>query len=115
GARACRPPRLACSPAWFEATAGEAVTVAAIGGDGRWRVAVEPRRDGSGGSVGVAASLDGIDAPVRPLRLIDLGVSLVVLAVLAGVGAAIVRASLRPLVEIEQTARAIEIGRADVS
>jgi two-component system OmpR family sensor kinase len=58
----------------------------------------------------VAASLDGIDATMRQLRLIDLGVSLIVLAALAGVGAAIVRASLRPLVEIEQTARAIAAG-----
>jgi two-component system, OmpR family, sensor kinase len=105
-----QPPRVPDDPAWFEANAGEVVTVPAAGGDGRWRVAVEPRRDGSGGSVVVAASLDGIDATVRQLRLIDLGVSLVVLAVLAGVGAAIVRASLRPLVEIEQTARAIAAG-----
>ena len=105
-----QPPQVPDDPAWFEANAGEAVTVPAAGGDGRWRVAVEPRRDGSGGSVVVAASLDGIDATVRQLRLIDLGVSLVVLAVLAGVGAAIVRASLRPLVEIEQTARAIAAG-----
>jgi two-component system, OmpR family, sensor kinase len=105
-----QPPQVPDDPAWFEANAGEAVTVPATGGDGRWRVAVEPRRDGSGGSVVVAASLDGIDATVRQLRLIDLGVSLVVLAVLAGVGAAIVRASLRPLVEMEQTARAIAAG-----
>jgi two-component system, OmpR family, sensor kinase len=86
------------------------VTVPATGGHGRWRVAVQPLDDGSGGSVVVAASLDGIDATTRQLRLIDLGVSLVVLAVLAGLGAAIVRASLRPLVEIEQTARAIAAG-----
>jgi two-component system OmpR family sensor kinase len=84
--------------------------VPATGGDGRWRVAVQPRRDGSGGSVVVAASLDGIDSTTRQLRLIDLVVSLVVLVALAGVGAAIVRASLRPLVDIEQTARAIAAG-----
>ena len=36
--------------------------------------------------------------------------SLVVLLALAGVGVVIVRASLRPLVEIEQTARAIAAG-----
>ena len=47
----------------------------------------------------VAASLDGIDGTIRQLQAIDLGVSLVVLGVLAGVGAAVVRASLRPLVE----------------
>ena len=95
--------------AWLDANAGEAVTVPATGGDGRWRVAVQPLRDGSG-SVVVAASLDGVDGTIRQLRLIDLVVSVVVLAVLAGVGVVIVRASLRPLVEIEQTARAIAAG-----
>jgi two-component system, OmpR family, sensor kinase len=104
------PPRVPDDPAWFEANTGGTATVPATGGGGRWRVAVEPRRDGSGGSVVVAASLDGIDATIRQLRLVDLGVSLVVLAVLAGAGAAVVRASLRPLVEIEQTARAIAAG-----
>jgi two-component system, OmpR family, sensor kinase len=104
------PPRVPDDPAWFEANTGETTTVPAAGGGGRWRVAVAPRRDGSEGSVVVAASLDGIDATIRQLRLIDLGVSLIVLAALAGVGAAIVRASLRPLVEIEQTARAIAAG-----
>ena len=96
--------------AWFDANSGKVLTVPATGGDGRWRVAVQPRRDGSGGSVVVAASLDGIDSTTRQLRLIDLVVSLVVLVALAGVGAAIVRASLRPLVDIEQTARAIAAG-----
>jgi signal transduction histidine kinase len=105
-----RPPRVPDDPAWLEANAGQSVTVPATGGDGRWRVAVQPLRDGSGGSVVVAASLDGIDSTIRQLRAIDLGVSLVVLGVLAGLGAAVVRASLRPLVEIEQTARAIAAG-----
>jgi signal transduction histidine kinase len=105
-----RPPRVPDDPAWREANAGRSVTVPATGGDGRWRVAVQPLRDGSGGSVVVAASLDGTDSTVRQLRAIDLGVSLVVLGVLAEVGAAVVRASLRPLVEIEQTARAIAAG-----
>ena len=104
------PPRVPDDGAWLKAKAGKAVTVPATGGGGRWRVAVQPLDDDSGGSVVVAASLDPIDATTRQLRLIDLGVSLVVLAVLAGVGAAIVRASLRPLVEIEQTARAIAAG-----
>jgi len=105
-----QPPRVPDDAAWLEANAGEAVTVPATGGDGRWRVAVQPLGDGSGGSVVVAASLDGIDSTIRQLRGIDLVVSVVVLVVLAGVGAVIVRASLRPLVEIEQTARAIAAG-----
>jgi signal transduction histidine kinase len=103
-----QPPQVPDDPAWLEANAREVTTVPATGGDGRWRVAVQPLRDG--GSVVVAASLDGIDSTTRQLRLIDLVVSGVVLAVLAGVGAVIVRASLRPLVEIEQTARAIAAG-----
>jgi signal transduction histidine kinase len=103
-------PRVPDQAAWFEANSGKVLTVPATGGDGRWRVAVQPRRDDSGGSVVVAASLDGIDSTTRQLRLIDLVVSLVVLVALAGVGAAIVRASLRPLVDIEQTARAIAAG-----
>jgi two-component system, OmpR family, sensor kinase len=105
-----QPPQVPDDAAWFSDHAGEAVTVPAAGGGGRWRVAVQPLQDGSGGSVVVAASLDGIDSTTRQLRLIDLVVSLVVLLALAGVGAAIVRASLRPLVEIEQTARAIAAG-----
>ncbi len=105
-----QPPRVPDDAAWLEANAGEAATVPATGGDGRWRVAVQPLRDGSGGSVVVAASLDGIDSTIRQLRLIDLVVSVVVLAGPGRVGAVIVRASLRPLVEIEQTARAIAAG-----
>jgi two-component system OmpR family sensor kinase len=102
------PPRLPSDAAWFQTHAGRAATVPATAGGGHWRVVVQPTDDGD--SVVVAASLDAIDSTTRQLRLIDLGVSLVVLAVLAGVGAAIVRASLRPLVEIEQTARAIAAG-----
>jgi two-component system OmpR family sensor kinase len=105
-----QPPRVPDDAAWFQANAGDVVTVPATGGDGRWRVAVQPLADGSGGSVVVAASLDGIDSTTRQLRVIDLVVSAVVLLVLAGVGAAIVRASLRPLAEIEHTAGAIAAG-----
>ena len=103
-----QPPRLPDDAAWFQDNARDTATVPATGGDGRWRVAVQPLR--GGGSVVVAASLDGIDSTTRQLRLIDLVVSVVVLLALAGVGAVIVRASLRPLVEIEQTARAIAAG-----
>jgi len=101
-----QPPQVPDDSAWLADHAGEPVTVPAAGG-GRWRVLVQETPTGS---TVVAANLAGIEATTRQLRLIDLGVSLVVLAVLAGVGAAIVRASLRPLVEIEQTARAIAAG-----
>jgi len=102
-----QPPEVPEDPDWLAAHAGEPVSVPATGGGGSWRVLVQ---ETASGSKVVAASLAGIDATIRQLRLIDLGVSLVVLAVLAGVGVAIIRASLRPLVEIEGTARAIAAG-----
>jgi signal transduction histidine kinase len=103
------PPQLPSDAGWFQKHVGRAATVPATEGGGRWRVAVEPTADGDG-TILVAASLDGIDSTLASLRRIDLVVSLVVLVALAGVGAAIVRASLRPLVDIEQTARAIAGG-----
>ena len=102
-------PALPADGAWFQAHMGTPLTVPAKGG-GRWRVLVQPREDEAGGTVVVAASLDGIDNAVAWLRLLDLLVSLAVLVALAGVGVAIVRASLRPLVEMEQTAEAIAAG-----
>jgi len=103
-------PRLPDDAAWLQAHSGTLMTVAATEGGGRWRVLVLPRQDGSGGTVVVAASLAGIESAVGWLQLIDLVVSLGVLLALAGAGVAIVRASLRPLVEIEQTAEAIAAG-----
>ena len=85
-------------------------TVDSAGGDGpRWRVLVTPLRDGSG-SVAVGLSLADVDATVARLALIQLVVGLVVLALLAGLASAVVRSSLRPLVEVEQTAGAIAAG-----
>jgi len=103
-------PRLPDDAAWLQAHSGTLMTVAATEGGGQWRVLVLPRQDESGGTVVIAASLDGIDGAVGWLQLLDLAVSLGVLLVLAGVGVAIVRASLRPLVEMEQTAEAIAAG-----
>jgi two-component system OmpR family sensor kinase len=102
-------PALPADGAWFQAHMGRPLTVPGEGG-GHWRVLVQPREGGSGGSVVVAASLAGIDNAVGWLQRLDLLVSLAVLLVVAGVGVAIVRASLRPLVEMEQTAEAIAAG-----
>jgi two-component system OmpR family sensor kinase len=102
-------PALPADGAWFQAHMGRPLTVPGEGG-GHWRVLVQPREGGSGGSVVVAASLAGIDNAVAWLQRLDLLVSLAVLLVVAGVGVAIVRASLRPLVEMEQTAEAIAAG-----
>jgi two-component system, OmpR family, sensor kinase len=103
-------PQVPEDAAWLEAHAGTPVTVPATEGGGRWRILVGPDPEASGGIRLVGASLDGIDSTVGRLVRIDLIVSLVVLLALAGVGAALVRASLRPLVEIERTAGAIAAG-----
>ena len=103
-----QPPQVPADAAWLADHAGQPTTVpAAGGGGGSWRVLVQPT--GSGAKV-VAASLEEVDRAVARLAGIDLVVSAVVLVLLAGVGVALVRASLRPLVEIEQTARAIAAG-----
>jgi signal transduction histidine kinase len=102
-----QPPKVPADAAWLAANAGTPVTVPASGGNGRWRVLVQPTRSGS---TVVAASMAEIDSAVARLQRIDLTVSLVVLLALAGMGAALVRASLRPLVEIERTAGAIAGG-----
>jgi two-component system, OmpR family, sensor kinase len=78
-----QPPAVPDDRAWLAAHAGRPVTVPAAGGGGSWRVLVQ---ETASGSKVVAASLEGIDATIRQLRLIDLGVSLIVLAVLAGLG-----------------------------
>jgi two-component system OmpR family sensor kinase len=105
-----QPPNLPSDAAWLAARGSGPFTVPAAGGAGRWRVAVAPRQDGSGGFVVAAVRLDEIDRTIGRLRGVDLVVSAAVLLVLAAVGVALVRASLRPLVEIERTAGAIAAG-----
>ncbi len=58
----------------------------------------------------VGVDLGSIDATIGTLTMIDLAVSGVVIVILAGVGVALIRASLRPLAEIEHTAGAIAAG-----
>ncbi len=58
----------------------------------------------------MASSLANIDHTVGWLARIDLLVSAIIVVALAIVGIAVVRASLRPLADIEKTARAIAAG-----
>ena len=84
------------------------VTTDAVAGDGRWRVVTAVQPDG--GSVTFGASLAGVDGTVSRLLAIQAVVGLAVLALLAGAAYAVVRGSLRPLREVEQTAAAIAGG-----
>ena len=94
-------------PAWLSAHTEEAVTVAARSGDGRWRVHVEPV---AGGYVVVGTDLSDVARTAGRLVGVEIVVGSIVLVLVAGLGVAIVRASLRPLVNIEHTAEAIAAG-----
>jgi two-component system OmpR family sensor kinase len=94
----------------FSGTRGLAPeTVAAESGRGRWRVqtVVIP----GVGTVVTAIDLASVDQITMRLALIELLVGGGVLIVLVGVGILIVRRSLRPLEEIEQTAGVIAAGQ----
>ncbi|MFC4852435.1 sensor histidine kinase [Actinophytocola glycyrrhizae] len=74
-----------------------------------WRVLALPARSG-GGSVVVAGALSQVDATMDRVRLVCLLVGAGLLVVLAAVGWFWVRAGLRPLRRIEETAAAIAGG-----
>jgi two-component system OmpR family sensor kinase len=74
----------------------------------RWRVLVTELPDGA--MMAVGQSMADVDEAVARLVWIDALVGSAVLILLALVGAAIVRTSLRPLIEIERTAAAIAAG-----
>ena len=81
-------------------------TVRGTGGS-QWRILAEPI---PGGVIVLAFSLDEVDRTVQRLVVIDAIVGLLVLAVLVVLGVWVVRASLRPLAAVEETAGAIAAG-----
>ena len=97
-----------------EATArrGRGYVVDSQSGAGRWRVVTVPLADGSG-SVSVAQDISGIDATVNRLMVIELAIGALVLLVLGITGRILIRRSLRPLAEVEETAAAIAAGDLD--
>ncbi|MDL4814943.1 sensor histidine kinase [Actinomadura opuntiae] len=85
-------------------------TVSGTGGSSaQWRVLAEPI-PGTGATVLIAVSLAEVQRTVNRLIAIDVIIGLLVLAVLAVLGVWVVRASLRPLAEVEETAGAIAAG-----
>ncbi|WP_436526703.1 sensor histidine kinase [Actinoplanes sp. HUAS TT8] len=73
-----------------------------------WRVLVE--RDDRGSVIHVAQRMTGVDAVIARLIWVDVLVGVGVLLALAIVGAALVRQSLIPLLQIERTAGRIAAG-----
>ena len=99
---------------------GKLVTVPATSGPDNWRVLARRVIYNTSGPLGlqtsqpgilvVGANLGRLDQAVGWLAKVDLVVSAIVVGALVIVGVAMVRASLRPLKEIEVTAEAIAAG-----
>jgi two-component system, OmpR family, sensor kinase len=117
GTKASSPPRVPEKISLRPRTHGQPdavryVTAPAKSGGGRWRIraSIDP---GSNRLLIVAVPLHNVDATLHRLFLIELVVTLAVLAALIVLGLWVVRISLRPLVAIEHTAAAI--GGGDLS
>jgi len=86
------------------------LTVPAVNGEGRYRLRASIEGDHPDELLFIAAPLRSEDNTLHRLFLVELLVTLVVLAAIAAVGLWIVRLGLRPLRRIEQTAAAITAG-----
>ncbi|MGD0683758.1 MAG: HAMP domain-containing sensor histidine kinase [Streptosporangiaceae bacterium] len=102
---------------WLAANPGKARTVAATSGNSKWRIAAYPdfpfiTTTGTpvSGTLVIGLDVTSVYSTLGQLIAIDILVSVLVVLVLAILGIALVRASLRPLDEIEQTARGIAAG-----
>src|SRR6266536_1623707 len=109
-------PAIPASASWLNSHDGKPTTVAAKSGNARWRVLAYPHQfifpDGTTitGTVIIGVDVTNVYRTIGRLIGIDLIVSLIIILVLAVVGIALVRTSLRPLTEIERTAEAIAAG-----
>jgi two-component system OmpR family sensor kinase len=88
--------------------AGKPYTAEAVGGGTRWRMVVVLYQNGA--AIAIGQNLADVDSAVSRLVWTEVIVGAGVLAVLAAVGVAVVRTSLRPLRDIERTAGAIAAG-----
>jgi two-component system, OmpR family, sensor kinase len=108
-------PALQASPSWLVAHTGHPFTAPGQSGNGQWRVLLISAQVPSGrssvtGSIAIAVDVTSVYATTGQLATIDWIVGLVVLALLGLVGVVVIRTSLRPLREIEETAGAIAAG-----
>jgi len=110
-------PTIPTSASWLAAHAGKPVTVPAQHGGDLWRVIVQPGQqinltNGQSftGTVVVGVDVTDVYATVRQLEGFDVLVSIGIMLILALLATAAVRASLRPLTDIEETAGAIAAG-----
>jgi two-component system, OmpR family, sensor kinase len=108
-------PEIIAGSSWL--TSGSPATVPATNGAGQWRVLAVPDQTlyNFGQPVGSGTVVFGIDVTsqyntIDSLAVVDLLVSIAIVLLLAVVATALVRRSLRPLVDIERTAGAIAAG-----
>jgi two-component system, OmpR family, sensor kinase len=110
------PPMLSGAAPWLAAHPQQAVTVPAQSGGGRWRALgfptsyIDPQGNTISGTVIVAEDVTSVYGTIQQLAGVDLIVSIVIVFVLLIVAIAVVRANLRPLVDIEETAGEIADG-----
>ena len=112
-------PAVPSSELWAFANKGQLVTVRAQSGSHTWRVIVGPIQyqvaTGTGvnqatGTLIVGADLGDINKTIGSLAVTVLIIGLIVVCILALAIVLVVRASLRPLVDIEETAGEIAAG-----
>ena len=112
-------PSVSTSLAWANANNGKLVTVHAQSGDDTWRVIAGPVTypltteagiQQVNGTLIVGIDLGNINAVIGRLALTELIVGLAILLILTMATVAVVRANLRPLVDIEETAGEIADG-----
>jgi two-component system, OmpR family, sensor kinase len=109
-------PDIPANPSSLPSAATNAITVPATSGDGRWRIVDLPASvtnpDGSTtqGTLVLAIDVSSVYSTIGKLVGLDLIVSGLLLFGIVIVGIAVVRASLRPLTDIERTAEAIAAG-----
>jgi two-component system OmpR family sensor kinase len=113
-------PYVPTSGAWYDAHGGHLINVGSVSGSDNWQVVAQQfpvvstnffgQSQKSNATLIVGVDLGDINGTISQLAGIDLIVSVIIIVGLAVVGVAIVRASLRPLADIEKTARAIAAG-----
>ncbi len=101
-------PDLPTGPAAIEANVGAPYNARSVNGRYLWRMLTVRLSDDT--VLHVGQRMTGIDAVIARLVWVDFLVGLAVLTALATIGAAVVRQSLIPLVQIEQTAGRIAAG-----
>ena len=113
-------PYVPTSGAWYDAHGGHLINVGSVSGSDNWQVVAQQipvvstnffgQAQTSNATLIVGVDLGDINGTISQLARIDLLVSAIIVVALAVVGVAIVRASMRPLADIEKTARAIAAG-----